>query len=72
MLRDNVLKMDVGHNIIILKTLPGTAQGVAFCLDSLGWKEILGTLAGDDAIFMVAAEECEPRQLVEKLQGLMA
>jgi len=71
MLRDNVLKMEIGHNIIVMKTLPGTAQGVAFCLDSLGWKELLGTLAGDDAIFLVASDACEPRELVEKIHNLM-
>lgn len=72
MLRDNVLKLDIGHNIIIMKTLPGTAPGVAFCLDSLGWKELLGTLAGDDAIFMVTSDDCDPRDLMEKIQNLLA
>ena len=44
--------MDVNYtqNIIIMKTLPGTANTVAAAIDDLRWKEILATVAGDDTI----------------------
>lgn len=72
MMRDNLLKVDVGHNIIVLKALPGTAQGVAFCVDGLNWKELIGCIAGDDTIFLVVRDEDDPREVAEKLRAMMA
>lgn len=69
MLRDNLLKVEVSHNIVILKTLPGTAQGVAFCLDGLNWKDIVGSIAGDDTILLVVREGEDAHKLVETLHN---
>jgi len=70
MLRENMLKVEVTHFMLLLKTLPGTAQGVAFCLDGLGWKEIAGSVAGDDTIFLVTREGVDAHKLAESLQEL--
>jgi transcriptional regulator of arginine metabolism len=70
MLRENMMKLEISHNIIILKTLPGSAQGVAFCLDGLGWKEIAGCVAGDDTILLVTREGEDAKKLGENLQEL--
>lgn len=51
--RDNVTGMDYSENLIIIHTLPGTAQGVASCIDHLNSREIIGTVAGDDTILCV-------------------
>ncbi|MEG1501640.1 MAG: arginine repressor, partial [Clostridiales bacterium] len=53
MMRDNLLRVDYSMNTIVVHTLPGTAQGIAFCIDGLAWKEVLGTVAGDDTIIMI-------------------
>ena len=45
-------------NLVVLHTLPGTAQGVAFAIDSMKWSGVMGTVAGDDTIF-VAIERPE-------------
>ena len=70
MLRENMLKLEVSHFMLVVKTLPGTAQGVAFCLDGLGWKEIAGCVAGDDTILLVARESEDAQKLAESLQEL--
>ena len=70
MLRDNLLRIDYSGNIIGIHTLPGTAQGVAFCVDGLSWKEILGTVAGDDTILLVVKESKDIANLVERLNNL--
>ena len=46
--------LEIRHNeaLIILRTLPGTAQSVAFAVDYMKWPEILGTIAGDDTVFL--------------------
>ena len=70
-LRENLLKVEVGHNIVILKTHPGMAQGMASCVDGLNWREILGSIAGDDTIFLVSRDEDEPHELARKLRELI-
>jgi len=70
-LHDSLLKVEVGHNIIIFRTMPGMAQGVASCVDGMGWKEVLGTIAGDDTIFMVVRDECDPHSVAERFRDLM-
>jgi len=44
----------IGHNesLIVIKTLPGRAQGVAEIIDAMHHRDILGTLAGDNTIFI--------------------
>ena len=49
-LRDAVISIDVGQNLVVVKTVPGMAMGVAAALDALAWPEILGCIAGDDTI----------------------
>lgn len=72
MLRDNLIKVDVARDLVVLKALPGTAQGVAFCLDGLGWREIAGSIAGDDTIFVAVRDEDDVEELAEKIRTLMA
>ena len=70
MLRDNLLRVDVSANIIVIHTLPGTAQGIAFCLDGLAWKESIGTVAGDDTILIVVKTGENPQDLVARIHNL--
>ena len=41
-LHDALTSIDVGQNMIVIRTVPGMAMGVAAALDALNWKEILG------------------------------
>jgi len=45
-----------GDNLLVLKTPPGEAQGVALAIDRLNPEGIVGTLAGDDAIFVAVID----------------
>lgn len=63
MLKDSVLYIDHSENLIVVKMLPGTAQGLASIIDNLRWKEIIGTVAGDDTILLVI----KPKEAVEEL-----
>lgn len=49
---DSVISIDYSESIIVIKTLPGTAQSVASLIDASENQEILGTVAGDDTIFV--------------------
>ena len=51
--KDSVVSLDHSENLIIIKTLPGEAQGVASAVDQAGWPEIVGTIGGDDTILVI-------------------
>ena len=69
--RDNVLKVVQSDNIIVVKTLPGIASGVASCLDGLGWSEILGSVAGDDTIFVLVRSKEDAEDIAGRLQAFL-
>jgi transcriptional regulator of arginine metabolism len=59
-----------GTNLTVLKTTVGSAQSVAVAIDSAHWPEVIGTISGDDTIFIATAGPREQRQLGERLQAL--
>lgn len=71
-LKDALISMDVGQNIVVIKTVPGMAMGVAAALDALKWPEILGSIAGDDTIMCAAKSSEQAMGVVEKLQSILA
>lgn len=71
-LKDALISMDVGQNIVVIKTVPGMAMGVAAALDALKWPEILGSIAGDDTIMCAAKSSEQATGVVEKLQSILA
>ncbi|MDK2820065.1 MAG: transcriptional regulator of arginine metabolism [Clostridia bacterium] len=50
---DSIIKIDDSENLILIRTLPGTAHAIASCLDNMSWPEIIGTVAGDDTILVI-------------------
>jgi len=49
-----VIQVDQAMNLVIIKSLPGMAQGCASALDSMRLQEVAGSIAGDDTIFIAA------------------
>lgn len=70
-LQDALLSIDVGQNIIVVKTVPGMAMGVATALDALKWEEILGCIAGDDAIMCVTKTSEQAETVAEKIRSIV-
>lgn len=54
--QDFVVDVAFSGNLLLVKTLPGSAQVVAAALDSVEIEGIVGTVAGDDAILVVVAD----------------
>ena len=59
-------------NLVVLKTHPGNAHSVAVGLDAEHWPEVMGTVAGDDTIFVATAGLREASRLQKKIQGVLA
>ena len=51
--RECVTHFDYAQNMIVIRTLPGLASAAASAIDSMNLSVILGTLAGDDTVFVV-------------------
>lgn len=69
--RDSVIQIDNAMNIVVVKTLPGAAQAAAAALDSLDLKEVVGTIAGDDTIFIVARYQENVELILEVLNSMI-
>jgi transcriptional regulator of arginine metabolism len=59
------------QNLVILKTSPGHANSVAVALDSEGWPQVVGTIAGDDTILVIAPDNPTAEAVQEKLLDLL-
>jgi transcriptional regulator of arginine metabolism len=59
-------------NLVVLKTYPGNAHSVAVVLDAQDWPEVVGTVAGDDTIFVATPSAREARQFRKKILALLA
>jgi transcriptional regulator of arginine metabolism len=59
-----------GPSITVLKTTIGAAQSVAVAIDKADWPEVVGTISGDDTIFIATPDERAQRRLVERLHSL--
>ena len=70
-IKEAFVSSDYANNILVIKTLPGMAQAVAATLDALGWNDIVGTIAGDDAIMIICRAEKIAEDLMEKFTRMV-
>ena len=71
-LKEAVVSMNIGQNIIVVKTISGVAMAAAAALDSMKWPEILGCIAGDDTIICVVKTSEQAPGVVQKLSGIFS
>ena len=55
----------------VIKTRPGYASSLAYNIDNADFPEILGTIAGDDTIFIVIDEKSNPEELEVNLNDIL-
>jgi len=56
--------------LLVLKTTTGAAQALGLAVDGAGWSEIIGTIAGDDAILVITRSERGRRAVQARLREL--
>jgi transcriptional regulator of arginine metabolism len=59
-----------GENLLVLKTPPGEASGLALAIDQLGFPGVVGTVAGDDTVFAAVDGRAARDVTLRKLRGL--
>ena len=68
---DAVQNVDYAGNIVVVRCLPGMAQAVCASMDSMHWKDVVGTLAGDDTFVCFVKNESQAVGLVTELKKLI-
>jgi len=67
----SVLSINDAQNIIVVKTASGMAQAVCAAIDAMRCDPVLGTIAGDDTIFIAAKTSYMAKKVVSSLKGLL-
>jgi len=62
--------LTAGPSLTVIKTNPGSAQSVAVAIDNANWPEVVGTISGDDTLFVATAGAAEQQALVSRLRSL--
>jgi transcriptional regulator of arginine metabolism len=70
-LADGFVSIDFSGNLAVIKTKPAYASSFAAAIDEAATFEILGTIAGDDTIFLVLREGVEKGDLIEFLEKII-
>ena len=71
MFMDSVVSIRYAQNIVVLKTLSGSANVAAEAIDSMHCQEILGTMAGDNTILVVVHDETDAATVAARLEELL-
>ncbi|HEU4742855.1 MAG TPA: arginine repressor [Meiothermus sp.] len=69
--RGFVHDVDRGENLLVLRTAEGHASGIALLLDRLRRDDIVGTIAGEDTILVVARSTADAEKLQDEMEGYL-
>jgi transcriptional regulator of arginine metabolism len=70
-LKDFLLDMRPAQNMLVLKTPPGGAQALAAAVDAERWKEVAGTLAGDDTVLMITTSRISCARVQKRIEDML-
>lgn len=68
---ESVNSVDYALNTVVVKCYTGMANAACAALDSIHWRGVVGTLAGDDTIFILMRDEAGAQEFVEQLNRLI-
>ena len=71
MLADSVIDLNSANNLIVIRTLSGSAHVAGEAVDSLRWPEVLGTIAGDNTILVIVRSNEEVETVIRRFRGLL-
>lgn len=71
MLSECVISVDSVGNLIVIKTLSASANAACEAIDSMKWDEVLGTIAGDNTLLVIARSEEAVEAMTARLHELI-
>lgn len=72
LVREFVREVRRAQNLLVVKTIPGSAQPVAVGIDAEAWDEVVGTVAGDDTLLIITGNNKRAQFLQGKLEAMRA
>ena len=70
-LTESIIRVESANNLIVLHTYSGMAQAVAACLDSMKLQDLLGCVAGDDTILVIARDNHSAINLCMNIRSMI-
>ena len=70
-LKHSLINMQSAGNIMVMKTIPGSAQVCAMAIETLGFDEIAGVIAGDDTVFVAIYSDYTADGLIDKINEVI-
>ncbi|MFZ0774372.1 MAG: ArgR family transcriptional regulator [Candidatus Sulfotelmatobacter sp.] len=71
LVREFVLEVRPAQNLLVLKTIVGSAQPVAAALDEREWEGMVGTIAGDDTILIVCPDKDAAKKIATRIEEML-
>jgi transcriptional regulator of arginine metabolism len=71
LVREFVLDVRPAQNLLVVKTITGSAQPVAAALDEQEWEGVLGTIGGDDTILIVCPDKEAARKVAVRIEEML-
>ena len=72
LMSDSTLSVDYAGQMIVVKTLSGSANAAAEAIDNMNWKEVLGTIAGDNTVFLVVRNDGDAADIAARIQKMIS
>jgi transcriptional regulator of arginine metabolism len=70
-IREFLVDVDVAQNIVVVKTGPGHASTVSQAIDETGWPEAVGSIAGENTVFIAARSAKEGKKIERRIRDLL-
>ena len=70
-IREFLVDIDVAQNIVVVKTGPGHASTVSQAIDEAGWPEAIGSIAGENTVFIAVRSERDGKKLEHRIRELL-
>lgn len=70
-LMDQFVGIDYTENLVVIKSLPGTANALGALIDVIDWEGIMGTICGDDTILVICRDKEKSNQFVNEIMSML-
>jgi transcriptional regulator of arginine metabolism len=71
LVREFVLEVRSAQNLLVVKTMTGSAQPVAAALDEQDWEGVMGTIGGDDTLLIVCPDKDAARKVSSRIEEML-
>ena len=69
--KESVVSYDVAQNLVVIKTLPGLGQGACSAIDSMEIHGLVGSLAGDDTLFLAMRDNDSAKAFYHEIESII-